>query len=159
MKNRIGKITVILLIAIMLFAAIVTVTSREAKAATATQLWTLPSNSIVTHSATTYVVVWERTSGDLVTAADGTTSSAVTWANAALEDPTYINVHAQNGLVYRVLIPPLNQSLKYALAIFDAATPAKADVPTMGPFIYDPVNNQIYTDTNPTDGAKVRVTF
>jgi hypothetical protein len=118
------------------------------------QTFTLPSNPLVTHTSNTYIVLWDTSSGDLVNITSGTVYDSNTW-NVAYGETT---VHSNNGLVHTVLIPPLNRSLVYGMAVFDSATPLKTDVPTDGPYLYNPEINMAYESTNPSRNAKVRTT-
>ena len=154
---RYGKIAFGLLIALVITAGVFMALPREVEAAThSARTFALPSTSSVTHTANTYIVIWDRYSGDLVTAADGTTSASVTWANAAIEDAN-IDAHGQNAALWLAAIPALDKGRQYALAVYDAASPATSDVPTMGPFLYDAESGIVYSDTNPINSTKVRV--
>jgi hypothetical protein len=112
----------------------------------------LPSSSTVTHTANTYIVIWDRRTGNLVADA-GTVAAANAWTDGDIATA----VHAENGTVWLATIPALESVYEYAMAVYDNASPAKTDVPTMGPFLYDPSSRTVFTDTNPITGNKTRV--
>lgn len=153
MKKRIGKIAVWTMMGLFLAACVATWTlPREAQAATiASRTFALPSTSDVTHSANTYIILWDRATGNLVKD-DGTVAAANEWTDGDIATA----VHAQNGTVWIATIPALSTNYEYAIAVYDAASPAKTDVPTMGPFLYDPKSASVFSDTNPLEGRSVR---
>ena len=151
---RYGKITIGLILAIIIAMGITWTHIDRAGAATSeltdAQTFVLPSTPTVTHTANTYIILWDTATGHLVNDA-GAIASGNTWTGGDIATA----VHAQNGLAWTATIPILNVNHTYAMAIFDAASPAKTDVPTMGPFLYDPRENIVYSDTNPIHDKKV----
>ena len=157
--NKLGAVKVSAIITIGFLAGLLliwplihTAEAREIPS----QTFVLPSSTSVTHSANTYIILWQIETGHLVDATDGTFAVGTTWANAAIED-TLIDPHAENLLVWLATLPALDADIHYGFAVFDAATPAGTDVPTMGPFLYDPTTNRVYSDTNPISSRRVRV--
>ena len=143
--NRLGKVTIGLVLAMMLAIGVTWMATYEVKAATiASRTFVLPSSSSVTHSANTYIILWDRATGDLVADA-GTVEAGNTWTGGDIATA----VHAENGTVYTATIPALSDAYRYAMAIYDAASPAKTDVPTMGPFLYNAKTGAVFSDTNP----------
>ena len=114
----------------------------------------LPSSATVTHSANTYIILFDIATGDLVNASTGAVASTVTWGDADIAT----TVHSENGLVYTATLPDLDSQYQYGLAVFDAASPAKTDTPTIGPIRYDPATGNTYTDSVPVLGNQVRTT-
>ena len=146
-----GKITIGLILAILLMVGVTwTVTDRAGAATIASQTFVLPSSSSVTHTTNTYIILWDKATGNLVADA-GTIASGNTWTGGDIATA----VHAQNGTAWTATIPALDNQYKYVMAIYDAASPAKTDVPTMGPFLYDPVTNNVYSDTNPMRNGSI----
>lgn len=153
MKSKLGKITIGLMIAIAIAIGIIFAIAHPAQAyTTASHTFVLPSSSTVTHTANTYIIIWNRRTGDLVKD-DGSIASTNTWTEGDIATA----VHSENGLIWLATIPALDSVHSYAMAIFDAASPAKTDIPTMGPFLYDPSARTVFTDTNPIAGNKTRV--
>ena len=152
-----GKITLIGLICLILAVSITWTVTQQAKADTILAgSYVLPTTSSLTITATHYVVLWDRATGDLVTAADGTTSSAVTWAAAAL-DENDITVHGENTMAWVVVLPAMDGDKNYAMAIFNNATPTKGDLPVAGPYLFDREAKLAYSDANPVQGSRVKV--
>lgn len=150
MRNK-GKIALGIVLIIIAIAIAFMVVSRPAQAdQSLSQTFTLPSSSSVTHTANTYIILWDIKTGNLVADA-GTIAAGNTWTGGDIATA----VHAQNGLVWTATIPALDDQVEYGMAIFDAASPAKTDVPTMGPFLYDARINKAYTDTSPVQRANV----
>ena len=145
MKKHIGiiKVSFVLLLASVLLAVAIIAIPAEAKT-TVSQTFVLPSSSTITHTADTYIILWEAATGNLVNDA-GTIAVANTWTQGDIET----TVHNENGTVYTSTIPALDTTKVYSIAVYSNAAPAKTDVPTMGPFYYDPQTNRVYTDTNP----------
>jgi len=142
MKNRIGKITVILLIAIMLFAAIVTVTSREAKAATG------KAHTISVHKGmgfTTvgdvYLIISPVASCDMYGSA-GTVQTTI--GSAAIEF-TADGQYTDEALA---TIPALAGNTEWEVTFYENGTPTAGDTPIVGPILYDTETGKFYTDTN-----------
>jgi hypothetical protein len=111
----------------------------------ASQTFVLPSSSTVTHTANTYLVLWDKATGNLVDATTGAVAAGNVWGDCDIST----TVHAQNGTVFAATIPALDDSYNYVMAVYDNATPAKTDVPTAGPFFYSPATNITFTDANP----------
>ena len=152
MKSRLGKITLGLMLLIIATIGVILITASIAQAATTpSHTFVLPSSSTVTHTANTYIIIWDRRTGNLVADA-GTVAAANGWTDGDIATA----VHAQNGTVWLATIPALDGIYQYALAVYDAASPAKTDVPTMGPFLYDPAARTVFTDTNPINGNRTR---
>ena len=156
MKRKYGKIAVYTIITLMSLITVMVIASKAMAAVstelTESQTFVLPSSSSVTHTANTYIIIWDTETGNIVDA-NGVTAAGNTWTEGDIATA----VHAQNGLVWTATIPALNVNYKYGMAIFDAASPAKDDVPTMGPFLYDPRENIVYSDTNPIFDKRVRI--
>jgi hypothetical protein len=152
-ERKAGRIIVYGVIVLALLASLVLWSiPKEAKAATvASQTFVLPSTDTVTHTANTYIILYDTATGNLVDD-NGAIAAGNTWTGGDIATA----VHAQNGLVWTATIPELSTAYEYGMAIFDAASPAKTDVPTMGPFLYDPVSNKTYTDTNPLRDNSVK---
>ena len=151
MKNH-GKIAFIAVVAIWLAVAATWVVVNDTHAATGAQTFVLPSSSTVTHTANTYIILWDKATGNLVADA-GTIAAGNTWTGGDIATA----VHAQNGTVWIATIPALDDNYTYVMAIYDAASPAKTDVPTAGPFLYDPDQNITFSDTNPIRRKNVGV--
>jgi len=156
--NRLGKVTIGLVLAMMLAIGVTWMATYEAKAATiASQTFVLPSSSSVTHSADSYIVIWDRNTGNMVDAGSGVVSASTIWADAAIDENHGFSVHTQNATVYTATIPALSDAYRYALAVYDNATPTKGDAPTAGPFLYDPRFNVVFSDTNPVRSNMIHV--
>lgn len=152
MRTRYGKAIIYSLAFLVPFVlAFVSLMSIEGKAATiASQTFVLPSSDSVTHTANTYIILWDKATGNLVADA-GTIASGNTWTGGDIATA----VHAQNGTAWTATIPALDNQYEYVMCIYDAASPAKTDVPTMGPFLYDPETNNVYSDTNPMRNGSI----
>ena len=152
MKTRLGKVTIGLICIILALGITWTVTQQADAATIASQTFVLPSSSTVTHTANTYIILYQRQTGHLVDD-NGAIAGGNTWTGGDIATA----VHAQNGLVWTATIPALNSNVEYVMAVFDNVAPAKTDVPTMGPFLYDPEQNITYSDTNPIRRKNVGV--
>ena len=119
-------------------------TAPMSGATIASQTFVLPNTPTVTHDTNTYLIIYDIATGNMANASTGAVAAGNTWGNCDIATA----VHAQNGQVYTATIPALDNSYRYAMAVFSAASPAKTDSPTDGPWIYDPVLNQTLTDTN-----------
>ena len=157
--KKAGKIAGYTIYTLLIFAMVFTwCWPRQTEAATiGTHTFILPSTSGVTHSANTYIIIYDLATGNLVAQATGTVSASNAWGDADIAT----SVHSENGLIYEATIPDLSDGYAYAMAIFDSASPAKTDVPTMGPFLYDPVESAaggsaLSSDTNPRSRGAVK---
>ena len=150
---RYGKIVIYVMVVLFVFvlAILWTFPMRVSASTVALQTFVLPSTSDVTHMANTYIILWDIGTGNLVNDA-GIVLAANGWTDGDIATA----VHDENGLVWTATIPALDTYYEYGFAVFDSAAPAKTDVPTMGPFLYDPKTNKVYSDTNPLKGGKVR---
>ena len=160
MKKRIGKITIGLVCIILALGITWTVTQQAQAATIAGQTLALPSTSTVTHDAATYLVIWDRSNGNLVGSPSGadpnfadTLTATNTWVNAAIATA----VHLQNGNAWIATTPSLSSDIEYVMGVYNNASPAKTDVPTQGPFLYDPAGNVTFSDTNPIRRKNVGV--
>ena len=153
MKKRIGKIT-IGLVCIILALGITWTITQQAKADTIpTQTFVLPSSPSVTYTTTTYILLWDMATGDFVTDSGGAVSAATTWANASIATAA----HSLNTEVWTATFPALSTNYKYGMTIWAGANDSNADTFQAGPFIYDPVNNITFSDTNPIRQKNVGV--
>jgi len=153
MKARYGKIAVGLLLMVVLAVSVFVAWPRYAKSATvASQVLVLPSSPTVTYDASTYILIWERSTGNFVDN-NGAIAAGNTWANASIATAP----HAQNTEVYTGTIPALDSSKEYVMSIWSGANDSNADTYQAGPFLYDPVNNITFSDTNPIRRKNVGV--
>ena len=155
MKKYAGKITIGLIIAIIVAVGITWTINQDAKAATvASRTFVLISNTSVTHTTNTYLVLWERQTGNIVDKSTGVIAAAEDWADNAI---TTDGQHGQNTAAWTYTLPALDSNKEYVMGVYSNGTPADDDAPTMGPFLYDPVNNITFSDTNPIRSKNVGV--
>ena len=102
---RYGKITIWLICLILAVGLTWTVTQRAEAASTGAQTFVLPSSSTVTHTANTYIILWDKATGNLVDD-NGAIAAGNTWTGGDIATA----VHAQNGTVWTATIPALSDS-------------------------------------------------
>lgn len=102
-----------------------------------------------------YMILYDFATGNLVNAGTGVPAADVTWANAAFDDDHYT---AQTITDFKIVsIPALTEGITYGYQCFDAASPAKTDVPTRSG-LYSAETGTFYTSSIPTYGGQVSVT-
>ena len=149
-----GKITLIGLICLILALGITWTVTQQAKATTiASQTFVLPSSPTVTYNAATYIMLYDRSTGNLIDGDDGTDNAAWSAVGAAIETAP----HATNTEVWTATIPALSSSVEYVMVIWTGANYAATDTFQAGPFLYDPEQNITYSDTNPIRRKNVGV--
>ena len=160
-KMKYGKITIGLICILLALGITWTVTQQAQAVTVASKTFVLPSTSTVTHDANTYLVIWDRATGDLaysLQGADpnlaGTVAAANDWATTAVITTAQ---HAQNTAVWTAALPPLDSNYEYVMGVYNNATPADDDVATQGPFLFDPEQGITFSDTNPIRRKNVGV--
>ena len=153
MKNK-GKIalyaTVTLILAV---TAIIALVPEKAQAAThSSRTFVLPSSPSVTYDANTYLLIWDKNTGDLVATAGGSPAAATTWAEADIATAA----HTNNTEVYTATIPALTTGYEYCITVWSGTNYSNADTFQSGPFLYDPDTGIVYTDTNPVRSGHVK---
>ena len=152
MKTRLGKVTFWLIIVLLAIGLTWTITQKAQARTTLAQTFVLPSSPSVTYDTATYILLWDQATGNFVTQATGVVAAGVTWANADIATAA----HATNTEVWTATIPPLNTEIKYGMTIWSGANNSNADTFQAGPFIYDPILNMVFSDTNPIRGNHVK---
>lgn len=134
---------VLLVLSLVLFAGCQS--PQIAGAVASSHTFVLPSSSDVTYDGDTYILLWDKSTGDLVPTAGGAPVAATEWAGADIATAA----HAKNTEVYVATIPSLDDTYAYGMTVWSGTNYSNADTLQAGPFLYDPVMNVVYTDTNP----------
>ena len=148
--KKAGKIT-IGLICLVLAIGITWTFTPYAKAATSAQTFVLPSSPDITYDTNTYIMLYDRASGNLMDDALGTTGA--TWAGAAIATAA----HGTYTEAWIATIPPLDTNKEYVMVVWSGTNYANTDTFQAGPWLYDPENNITFTDTNPIRRKNVGV--
>ena len=129
-----------------------------AGATAGTQTFTIPEGSTDDWTAP-YLILWIEgvANAPLVHKTTGTPLATNSWANSAIVCTDSATGTATNTLCWDCTIPPLDTKYKYGMAILDNASPADSDAMEAGPYLYDPLTNQVFTDTNPIFDNNVSV--
>ena len=148
-----GKITIGLICLILALGITWTVT-QQAKATTiASQTFVLPSSPSVTYDAATYILIYDRSSGDLMD--DGTGVTGATWTNAAIATaPKSATFYTE---AYTATIPPLSSDVEYVMVVWTGTNYDNTDTFQAGPFLFDPAQGITFSDTNPIRRKNVGV--
>ena len=146
-----GKITIGLL-CLLLAVGITWTVNQDAKATTiAAQTFVLPSSPTVTYDAATYIMLYDRSSGDLMD--DATGVSGATWAGAAIATAP----HGVYTEAYTATIPPLDSNKEYVMVVWTGTGYANTDTFQSGPWLFDPEQGITFSDTNPIRRKNVGV--
>ena len=104
-----------------------------------------------------YLVFFDIDTGDMAHGTNGISAADTTWGNAAIAGALHSATGGNtNTFVYVFEIPDLDNSLRWAFAMFDNDTPADSDTVVAGAWLYDPVTGRAFTDTNPLIGNQIR---
>lgn len=123
-------------------------TQQMAGATIASQTFVIPDEPdnqaaiVNTHK----LFIWDTATGNLANSSTGVVTAACTLAEAAIA----IAAHGQSTLVLTATIPALDNSYIYGMAVCQDNAPASGFAELIaGPWLYDPVTNKTYSDTNP----------
>lgn len=97
-----------------------------------------------------YAIITDLATGDMMHASTGVVDTDYGDCDIAFAD------HDYNTDWAIATIPGLDTSKRYAITIYENATPTAGDTAVVGPLMYDPDTGVTYTDTNPIVGNKIR---